>query len=67
MESQKVEITMKEVYDKLIEIAIKIDTHPEKLEDHENRIRKLEVKVWTAAGASASLAGILVQIFNSVA
>ena len=38
----------------------------EKLEDHENRIRKLEVKVWTAAGASASLAGILVQIFNNV-
>lgn len=42
------------------ELVTKLDPIPRTVADHESRLRALERKVWTAAGASSLLSGGLV-------
>jgi len=46
-----VEVTLKEIYEAVLELKGIVQNHPDKLDDHENRIRALEMKVWMASGA----------------
>jgi len=46
-------------HDLLIEIKTTLQIFVTKIEDHENRLRDVERKVWRAAGA-ASILGVLV-------
>jgi hypothetical protein len=49
-EEPKVEIGLREIYDAVLELKGIVSGHPDKLDDHEERIRKLEMKVWMASG-----------------
>lgn len=46
-----VEVTLKEIYEAVLELKGIVSGHPDKLDDHEARIRTLEMKVWMASGA----------------
>lgn len=50
-----VEITPKEIYDKLVELVVAMSPVPSRIEDHENRLRTLERKIWMAAGFAAAI------------
>ena len=54
--------------DALTEIRVKLDMLIEqwspKLIDHESRLRKLEARVWVAAGAAAAGAGTLGSVVS---
>jgi len=45
-----VEVTLKEIYEAVLELKGIVQGHPDRLDDHENRIRSLEMKVWMASG-----------------
>ena len=62
MEEPKVEIGLREIYDVVLEMKGILMSHPAKLEDHEDRIRALEMKVWTFAGI-ASIASVIASQF----
>lgn len=66
MEGPKVEIGLREIYDAVLELKGIVSSHPDKLEDHEARIRKLEFKVWTASGITGVIAAIIVQLINNM-
>jgi len=46
----KVEIGLREIYDAVVELKGIVSGHPDKLDDHEKRIRSLEVKIWAVSG-----------------
>lgn len=50
-EGPVVEVTLKEIYEAVLELKGIVSGHPDKLDDHEQRIRALEMKVWMASGA----------------
>lgn len=50
-----VEITPKEIYDKLVELVVAMSPVPARMEDHETRLRSLERKIWMAAGFAAAI------------
>lgn len=59
-------ITLKEVYDLLIQMKIELSSHPKQIEDHEKRIRNLELKVWTAGGIFSVLTLLLSQLITAM-
>lgn len=61
MASDGVVITLDKIYDKLVELEVRLGDHPKQLDDHETRIRNLEMKVWGFAGISG-IAAVLVSL-----
>ena len=55
-------ITLKEVYDLLIQMKIELSSHPKQIEDHEKRIRDLELRVWTAGGIFSVVTLLITQL-----
>lgn len=61
MPSDGVVVTLERIYDKLIELELRMGDHPKQLDDHEIRIRNLEMKVWGFAGVSG-IAAVLISL-----
>ena len=61
MPSDGVVVTLERIYDKLIELELRMGDHPKQLDDHELRIRNLEMKVWGFAGLSG-VAAVLISL-----
>ncbi len=59
-------VTLERIYEKLVELEIRLGDHPKQLDDHENRIRNLEMKVWSFAGISSVVAIIASLILTKV-
>ena len=57
-------ITLREVYDLVLELKTEMAPTPRLLTDHEDRIRELERKVWSFSGISAIAAGVLSQVVS---
>ena len=64
MSSDGVVVTLDKIYEKLVELEIRLGDHPKQLDDHEQRIRNLEMKVWGFAGLSG-VASVLVSLILS--
>jgi hypothetical protein len=64
--SDGVVVTLERIYEKLVELEIRLGDHPKQLDDHENRIRNLEMKVWSFAGISSVVAVIASLIITKV-
>lgn len=58
MASDGVVVTLDKIYEKLVELEVRLGDHPKQLDDHEQRIRNLEMKVWGFAGISGIAAVI---------
>jgi len=50
MDEPKVEIGLREIYDAVVELKGMVSGHPDKLDDHENRLRSIEMKMWGISG-----------------
>jgi len=61
-----VRITLTQVYQKLVEIEMRLGDHPKMLEDHEDRIRNLEMKVWGFAGIGSAIAIVVSAIITKI-
>jgi hypothetical protein len=61
MSDSGVVVTLEKIYEKLLELELRMGDHPKQLDDHELRIRNLEMKVWGFAGLSG-IASILVSL-----
>lgn len=61
-----VRITLTQVYQKLVDIESRLGDHPKQLDDHENRIRNLEMKVWGFAGIGSAVAIIVSAIITKL-
>lgn len=59
-------ITLREVYDLVLELKTEMSTTPTQLRDHEDRIRDLERKVWSYSGISAVAAVVLSQVVTAL-
>lgn len=59
-------ITLEKIYEKLVELEVRLGDHPKQLDDHEQRIRNLEMKVWGFAGIGSALAVIVSVIIQGV-
>lgn len=66
MASDGVVVTLERIYEKLVELEIRLGDHPKQLDDHETRIRNLEMKVWGFAGISGVAAVIASLIITKV-
>ena len=64
MASDEAVITLREVYDLVLELKTEMAPTPRLLTDHEDRIRELERKVWSFSGISAPAAVILSQVVS---
>jgi hypothetical protein len=64
MESPGVTITLEKIYEKLVELEVRLGDHPKQLDDHEDRIRNLEMRVWGFAGLG-SVVSIIVSLILS--
>jgi hypothetical protein len=61
-----VTITLEKIYEKLVELELRLGDHPKQLDDHERRIRDLEMKVWGFAGIGSALAVVVSIILNTI-
>ena len=59
-------ITLREVYDLVLELKPEMSPTPTQLRDHEDRIRDLERKVWSYSGLSAIAAVVLSQVVTAL-
>jgi len=59
-------ITLREVYDLVLELKTEMSPTPSVLRDHEDRIRDLERKVWSYSGLSAIAAVVLSQVVTAL-
>lgn len=59
-------ITLREVYDLVLELKTEMSPTPTQLRDHEERIRDLERKVWSYSGISAVAAVVFSQIVTAL-
>ena len=59
-------VTLERIDENLVELEIRLGDHPKQLDDHENRIRNLEMKVWSFAGISSIVAVIASLILTKV-
>ncbi len=64
--SDGVVVTLERIYEKLVELEIRLGDHPKQLDDHEKRIRNLEMKVWSFAGIGSVVAIITSLILTKV-
>jgi hypothetical protein len=64
MSSDGVVVTLERIYEKLVELELRLGDHPKQLDDHEQRIRNLEMKVWGFAGVTG-VASVLVSLIIS--
>ena len=61
-----VRITLTQVYQKLVDIESRLGDHPKQVDDHEVRIRNLEMKVWGFAGIGSAVAIIVSAIITKL-
>lgn len=61
-----VRITLREIYDTLIELKTIVGQHPERIDDHEKRIRDLEFKVWSFSGIASIIAVVVGVVINTI-
>jgi hypothetical protein len=61
-----VRITLREIYDTLLELKTIVSQHPERIDDHEKRIRDLEFKVWSFSGIASIIAVIVGIVINTI-
>jgi len=66
MSSDGVVVTLDKIYEKLVELEVRLGDHPKQLDDHEQRIRNLEMKVWGFAGISGIVAVAVSLIITKV-
>lgn len=59
-------ITLREVYDVVLELKTELSSVPRMTEDHETRIRDLERKVWSYSSISALLAVVISQVVSTL-
>ncbi len=64
IEPHGVTITVEKIYEKLVELEVRLGDHPKQVDDHERRIRSLEVKVWGVSGIFAAIGIMVAQIMN---
>jgi len=57
-------ITVREVYDAVQALRQELQHTPRMVDDHEQRIRDLERKVWGAAGIATVLGAVLSQLIT---
>jgi N-methylhydantoinase A/oxoprolinase/acetone carboxylase beta subunit len=60
----KVEIGLREIYDAVVELKAIVSGHPDKLADHEDRIRKLEKKIWFVSGIASVVTVVISLLVN---
>lgn len=58
-------ITLEKIYEKLVELELRLGDHPKQLDDHEHRIRNLEARVWGFAGISTLVAAIVAVLVGA--
>ena len=61
MTNDGVVVTLERIYEKLLDLELRMGDHPKQLDDHEIRIRNLGMKVWGFAGV-AGIASVLVSL-----
>lgn len=61
-----IRITLTQVYQKLVDIEARLGDHPKTLDDHEDRIRNLEMKVWGFAGIGSAVAIVVSAIITKL-
>jgi hypothetical protein len=66
MAEDTAQITLREVYDLVLELKTEMSPTPSQLRDHEDRIRDLERKVWSYSGISAVAAVVLSQVVTAL-
>jgi len=66
MSSDGVVVTLERIYEKLVELELRLGDHPKQLDDHEARIRNLEMKMWGFAGLSSIVAVAVSLILTKV-
>ena len=59
-------ITVREVYDAVMQLRQDLQHTPRMVDDHEARIRDLERKVWGAAGIATVLGVVISQIITTL-
>lgn len=58
---------MREIYDAVVELKQIVSNHPDKIEDHEKRIRDLEFKVWSFSGIASLIAVLASWVISQLA
>jgi len=59
-----VALSVRKSPEKLVELELRLGDHPKQLDDHENRIRNLEMKVGGFAGLGSAIAIIVSLIIE---
>lgn len=54
-------VTLETIYEKLTQLELRLGDHPKQIDEHERRIRDLEMRVWGFAGA-ASITAIVISL-----
>lgn len=65
-EPNSARITVREVYDAVMSLRQDLQHTPRMVDDHEERIRDLERKVWGAAGIATVLGVVISQIITLI-
>ncbi len=63
-EDARAEITLREVYNEIMNLKMELAGTPWQLKDHEKRIRDLEMRIYTAAGVFSVGAIFVTQLIN---
>lgn len=63
-EEPSARITLREVYDAVQSLKAELSSLPKIAEDHEDRIRELERRVWSFAGLATVLGAGLAQLIT---
>lgn len=66
-EPTTVRITLREIYDAVVELKSIVSNHPDKIDDHEKRIRNLEMRVWSFAGVASFVSVIASYLISKLA
>jgi hypothetical protein len=66
-EPTTVRITLREIYDAVVELKQIVSNHPDKIDDHEKRIRDLEFKVWSFSGVASIIAVLASWVISQLA
>lgn len=65
-EEAVVKVTLSRIYDKLLDVEAKVDPLPERVNDHEVRIRAIEKYLWVWIGAAGVGGAGVGQIINTI-